>query len=108
MFAYVFLVSYWEGGPYADSFLDVSAAIGSNPQTYQRVVDAAKRIGVDSTRLAQLSRNMAGISLRARVTGRRMHKVTTEEPITIEVLDSLLRNKQFEGTLKSFLKESEI
>jgi hypothetical protein len=108
VFAYVFLVSYWEDGPYADSFLDVSAAIGSNPQTYQLAVDAAKRIGVDSTRLAQLPRNMSGISLRARVTGRRLHKVTTEEPITIEVLDSLLRNKQFEGTLKSFLKESEI
>jgi hypothetical protein len=52
--------------------------------------------------------NMAGISLRARVTGKRMHKVTTEEPITAEVLDSVLRNKQFEGKLKSFLKESEI
>ena len=108
MFAYVFLVSFDEDGPYADSFLDVSAAIGGNPETLQRAVDAAKRIGVDSTRLAQLPRSMSGISLRARVTGRRLHKVTTEEPITIEVLDSLLRNKQFEGTLKSFLKESEI
>jgi hypothetical protein len=108
VFAYVFLVSYDEDGPYADSFLDVSAAIGSNPETLQRAVDAAKRIGVDSTRLAQLPRSMSSISLRARVTGRRLHKVTTEEPITIEVLDGVLQHLQSKRTLKSFLKEREI
>lgn len=108
MYAYVFLVGFDEDGPHTDSFLDVSAALGSNPQTYQLAVDAAKRLGVDNTRLAQLPRNMAGISLRARVTSRRLHKVTTEEPITAEVLDSVLRNKQSDRTLKKFLKESEI
>ena len=108
MFAYVFLVSYWEDGPYADSFLDVSAALDQTADTYQRAVDAAKRIGVDSTRLAQLTHNMAGISLRARVTHRRLHKVTTEEPLTADELDALLQCKQSERTLKQFLKESEI
>jgi hypothetical protein len=108
VFAYVFIVGFDEDGPHADSFLDVSAAIGSNPQTLQRAVDAAKRIGVDSTRLAQLPRNMSGISLRARVTGRRLHKVASEVPITGEELDTLLQHLQSERTLKQFLKESEI
>ena len=108
MYAYVFLVGFDEDGPHADGFLDVSAAVGSNPQTYQLATDTARRLGLPTAKRVVLLGNMAGISLRARVTGKRMHKVITEEPITIEVLDSLLRNKQFEGTLKSFLKESEI
>lgn len=108
MYAYVFLVCFDEDGPHTDAFLDVSAAIGNSAETYQRAVDTAKRIGVPTEKLAALPQNMAGISLRARFTGMRMHKVTTEEPITAEVLDSVLRNKQFEGKLKSFLKESEI
>jgi hypothetical protein len=108
MFAYVFLVGFDEDGPHADCFLDVSAAIDQTAETYQRAVDAAKRLGVDNTRLTQLPHNMSGISLRARLTGKQLHKVTTEEPITAEVLDSVLRNKQSERTLKKFLKESAI
>jgi hypothetical protein len=107
-YAYVFIVGYGEDGPYADSFLDVSAAIDQTAETYQRTVDTAKRIGVDNTRLAQLPQNMAGISLRARITGRTLHKVTTEVPITGDELDTLLQYKQSERTLKKFLKESAI
>jgi hypothetical protein len=108
MYAYVFLVGFDEDGPHTDCFLDVSAALGFNPQTYQLATDTAKRLGIPTGERVAFLGNMAGISLRARVTGKRMHKVTTEEPITAEVLDSVLRNKQFEGKLKSFLKESEI
>lgn len=108
MYAYVFIVDYDEDGPHCDSFLDVSPALSNSAETYQRAVDTAQRLGVNADKLKALPRNMSGISLRARVTNRRLHKVTTEEPITAEVLDSVLRNKQFEGKLKTFLKESEI
>jgi len=108
MYAYVFLVSYGEDGPYADSFLDVSVALGFNPQTYQLATDTAERLGIPTGDRVAFLGNMAGISLRARMTGRTLHKVTTEEPITAEVLDSVLRNKQSERTLKKFLKESAI
>jgi hypothetical protein len=108
MFAYVFLVGYGEDGPYADSFLDASAALGHTPVTYQHAVDTAKRLGVDSTRLGKLPDCLAGISLRARMTMRALHMVKSEVPITIGELDALLRNKQSERTLKKFLKESEI
>ena len=106
--AYVFLVGYNESGPYADCFLDVSAAIDQSAETYQRAVDTAKRIGADASKLEKLPQDMAGISLRARVTNRRLHKVTTEEPLTVDELEALLFSKLMDKTLQQFLKESAI
>ena len=108
MYASVFIVGYDEDGPHCDSFVDVSPALGVTHDQYLRTIQAAERVGADSTYRKAVLVSMNGIQLRARVTGRRLHKVTTEEPITAEVLDSVLRNKQFEGKLKTFLKESEI
>jgi site-specific recombinase XerD len=107
-FAYIFIVGFDEDGPHTDSFMDVSAALDQTAETYQRAVATAKRLGIDSTQLEQLTNNMSGISLRARITGRRLHKVLTEEPITREDIDALMRRKQAEQTLKTFLQESEI
>ena len=107
-YAYVFIVGYNEDGPYADSFLDVSVALGFNPQTYQLATDTAERLGIPTGERVAFLRNMAGISLRARITGRTLHKVTTEVPITGDELDTLLQCKQSERTLKKFLKESAI
>jgi hypothetical protein len=108
MYAYVFLVGFDEDGPHTDCFLDVSSLVGSDLGQYMASIQAARRLGLDTKPRENALTNLNGVQLRARVTGKRMHKVTTEEPITAEVLDSVLRNKQFEGKLKSFLKESEI
>ena len=106
--AYIFLVSYGPDGPYADSVLDATAALDQTPETYQQVVATAKRIGVDSPELEELAGRLAGISLRARITNRSLHKVMTDEPLSWDELDTLLRHKQDERTLKQFLKESAI
>ena len=108
MYAYVFLVGYDEDGPHCDSFLDVSSALGVTHDQYLRSIQAAERVGADSTSRKALLTSMSSINLRARVTGKRMYKLTTEEPITIEELDSVLRIKQLGSNLKPFLKESEI
>lgn len=104
--AYVFLVGYDEDRPYADSLLDVSAAMGQTPEMYKLANDTAKRMGIPTESRERLLQSMSGITLRAQVTGRRVHKVITEEPIDFDTLDSVLRDKQRRGTLKSFLKES--
>lgn len=106
--AYVFLVDYDEDGPYADSLLDVSAAMGQTPETYKLAIDTAKRMGIPTESRERLSKSMIGITLRARFTGKQLHKITTEEPIDHAALDSVLRGKQRRGTLKQFLKESRI
>lgn len=108
MFAYVFLVDYDEDGPYADSLLDVSAAMGQTPETYKLAVDTAKRMGIPTESRERLLQSMSGFMMRAQITCRQVHKILTEEPIDHAALDSVLRGKQRRGTLKSFLKESRI
>ena len=108
MFAYVFLVGFDEDGPHADCFLDVSALVGSDLGQYTASIQAARRLGLDTKPRENALANLHLVSLRARFTGKQLHKVTTEEPITADVLDTLLQYKQSERTLKKFLKESEI
>jgi hypothetical protein len=108
MFAYVFLVGFDEDGPHADCFLDVSALVGSDLGQYMASIQAARRLGLDTKPRENALTNLNGVRLRARVTGKRMHKVTTEVPITGDELDALLLSKQSERTLKKFLKESAI
>ena len=106
--AYVFLVGYDEDGPYADSLLDVSAAMGQTPETYKLAGDTARRMGIPTGSRERLLQSMSVISMRAQLTGRQVHKIITEEPIDFDTLDSVLRGKQRRGTLKQFLKESQI
>jgi hypothetical protein len=48
------------------------------------------------------------MTLRARVTGKTIHKVDTDEPLTADDLRLYLQYKQMDKTLKDFLTRSKI
>jgi hypothetical protein len=104
--AYAFIVGYDADGVYLDSFMDVSQALGVTADEFANVTAIQKRLGLDISQRESLASNMSGMMLRSRVTGKTIHKVDTDEPLTADDLRLLLQYKQMDKTLKLFLKRS--
>jgi hypothetical protein len=107
-FAYAFIVGYDEDGPYLDCFMDVSQALNVTADEFADVTAIQKRLGLDISQRERLATNFSGMTLRARVTGKTIHKVDTDEPLTADDLRLYLQYKQMDKTLKDFLTRSKI
>lgn len=107
-YAYAFIVGYDVDGPYLDCFMDVSQVIGVTPEEFENVTAIQKRLGLDTTQRERLLMSFNGMNLRARVTGKVIHKVNTEEPLKADDLQLVLQMKQMDHSLKTFLDESRI
>lgn len=106
--SYAFLVGYDVDGPYADCFLDVTPMIGVQMPEYLNVTAIADRMGVDTTERKLLPQHMQGMFLRARVTGKTIHRIDTEEAMTFTDFNTYMRHLYAKGKLKEFLKGSQI
>lgn len=108
---YVFSPRFDEDGVYVDTFLDVTPCVGLTKETAELVVATAKKLG--STIPSQhnpfvLSDQVQKMQMRARLNSTNLHKVTTEEPITSDILTQVLKDYQTRNLLRNFLKESRL
>lgn len=105
---YAFLIGYDENGPYTDSFLDVTPMIGVQMPEYLNVTAIADRMGVDTTKRKLLPQHMQGMFLRARVTGKTMHRIDTDQEMTPEDLNTYMRSLYTTSEFKDFIRRSQI
>ena len=109
---YVFSPRFDEDGEvYVDTLLDVTPCIGLTEEMV-RIRDAtAQRLGapipMDGNHPSMLARSVGTMQLRARLHSTSLHKITTEEPITFDDLDQILRAMR-RPNLRNFLKESRL
>jgi hypothetical protein len=109
---YVFSPRFDEDGVYVDTFLDVTPCIGMTEEMVRIRDAAAQRLGapipMDRNHPTTLAKYVAHMQMRARLNSTDLHKVTTEEPITFDDLDRVLKDYQTRNLLRNFLKESRL
>lgn len=109
---YVFSPRFDEDGEvYVDTFLDVTPCVGLTRETAELVLATVKRLG--STMPPErdplwLARAVDMMQMRARLNSTNLHKVTTEEPITSDILTQVLKDYKTRNLLRNFLKESRL
>jgi hypothetical protein len=103
--AYLFSVSFHVDGVCVESFLDITMVNGVSDTTAY----AAKRLGIVMPQAIQeCMRNINGLHFRAKCVGTHVHKITTEEPIDIRDLSTILSEKHQRGAIKTFLLRSRV
>lgn len=110
---YVFSPRFDEDGEvYVDTFLDVTPCIGVTEEMVRIRDAAAERLGApipkDHNHPWMLASYVHTMRMRARLNSTNIHKITTEEPITFNDLDRVLKDYQTRNLLRNFLKESRL
>jgi hypothetical protein len=108
---YVFSVQFDVNGPYCDTFLEATLAHGNSLDEFRKVTAVARRMGMPEDQIEareRLERRMAGLQMRARITGTNIHCVHTEDEIDRTTLELVLQTKQQDNELKDFLSKSKI
>ena len=109
---YVFSPRFDEDGVYVDTFLDVTPCVGMTEEMVRIRDAAAQRLGTpipkDLNHPFVLSDQVQKMQMRARLNTTNLHKITTEEPITSDILTQVLKDYQTRNLLRNFLKESRL
>ena len=110
---YIFSPRFDEDGEvYVDTFLDVTPCIGVTEEMVRIRDAAAQRLGApipkDLNHPFVLSGYVQEMQMRARLNSTNIHKITTEEPITFDILTQVLKDYQTRNLLRNFLKESRL
>ena len=110
---YVFSPRFDEDGEvYVDTLLDVTPCIGLTEEMVRIRDAAAQRLGAPIPRDHNHPLMLAGyvhtMQMRARLNNTDVHKITTEEPITFNDLNRVLKDYQTRKLLRNFLKESRL
>ena len=110
---YVFSPRFDEDGElYVDTFLDVTPCIGVTEEMVRIRDAAAERLGApipkDRIHPWMLASYVHTMRMRARLNSTTIHKVTTEEPITSDILTQVLKDYKTRNLLRNFLKESRL
>lgn len=110
---YVFSPRFDEDGEvYVDTFLDVTPCIGVTEEMVRIRDAAAERLGApipkDHNHPWMLASYVHTMRMRARLNSTNLHKITTEEPITSDILTQVLKDYKTRNLLRNFLKESRL
>lgn len=111
--AYAFIPRATLQGVYADRFMDVSVLQGHTPDTWKDLIATYEAMGMGKDNIADMESIVGTIEtmfMRARfqTDSATVHMVKTQSPIDWDTMDRLLTNKQREGTLTAFLRQSRI